>query len=861
MKFRLLIFWIRADQVTNFITDYIQILDQLTPNGKGQDRSSLDQESLLNMTRRKLEELSGSWLLILDNADDLEQFTGGQGSSDDHLSIRKYIPRRGRILITTRDRRFQGLVAAADDGMHVETMSESEANDLLIKSIPNYLIRDIPEARISAKELLEELGYLPLAIAQATANIVDQGLTVEEFVRLYRDKHQRMNLMQKPAHDFQSTDPRNSSQSILITWKMSFDVLRAKFPMSAVFLSYLGCFHWRQIPRALLKMLPEFQEMPESEFLQITKKPLNLSLVDEKYDQEADFVEYNLHPLVHENLMSHVAAEDGQHYIESALELVSNAFPILHRRACTEFALASYLAPHSVRQIELCESMNIVNAHLIHLLHRLSRFFGLSSMVTVAADIAVQALQLATDTSPPFWELDHYYMLVLRQNAAAWLIEAARQREAEQVIRIALESLNSEALKSKIDSIIYEQQRIFLLSTLSRALIGLGSDKEREDIAREQLQSNAVDPQTSFGTAIRHNLAHSLLEQGKVAEANEINQELLAFSDTEEGRLVVDLRLRTIMLNLQARILCESMGEDEQRSQIYHRVFAESLEVLGIENVETWKAANNLVGFLYERSHHDAIEQVLRKVLPAGIVAKVKCEGKFRITMCNLYDAANEYLYYLSTSADTNASATTEIRDLLIRWATACEVDPLGSGEGDDTRLNNRGVYAQSKGNFKLSEMCYRQAIDLFLSSRGEGTAVPNVILYNLALVIARQGRLAEAKAFCNEHLEQIGVIEAKWGMIETSLELDAADRALYVHAKSMLEAGQIARCDEWWTANLKALSRAQGWYGRLEPPKMAPSEVVTSVQRMDEPKMEQKRIQRFSKWTALLKKKPVDSE
>lgn len=53
-----------------------------------------------------------------------------------------------------------------------------------------------------AKNLVEELGYLPLAIGQGAANIVDQQLSFAEYIRLYQEKKHRMCLMQTTAHDF-----------------------------------------------------------------------------------------------------------------------------------------------------------------------------------------------------------------------------------------------------------------------------------------------------------------------------------------------------------------------------------------------------------------------------------------------------------------------------------------------------------------------------------------------------------------------------------------------------------------------------------------------------------------------------------
>ncbi|KAL3453533.1 hypothetical protein BJX65DRAFT_302434 [Aspergillus insuetus] len=163
MKYRFSIFWVRGDQFTNFAADFPLILPKL-------DQTTVETEdkvyepAYLRKTLIKLEESSGSWLMILDNVDDLDEF---RGKSEQDMC------------------RFQGLVAGEHDDQRVDPMDNDEAKCLLLKSIPEHLSK-VESGRIDreAKELLEELGSLPLAVAQAAANIVDQHLSLMEYVSL-----------------------------------------------------------------------------------------------------------------------------------------------------------------------------------------------------------------------------------------------------------------------------------------------------------------------------------------------------------------------------------------------------------------------------------------------------------------------------------------------------------------------------------------------------------------------------------------------------------------------------------------------------------------------------------------------------
>ncbi|KAI7772437.1 hypothetical protein LZL87_007798 [Fusarium oxysporum] len=124
-----------------------------------------DLPTLLEETYSKLEANLAGWLLVIDNADDFDEY---------RQAMDPYLPRSGRILITSRDPRFQGDIAAAEDGINVLPMEKEDSIELLTKSIPGRL-RTIPsETEEAPSYLVNMLGNLPLAIAQAAANIRDQ---------------------------------------------------------------------------------------------------------------------------------------------------------------------------------------------------------------------------------------------------------------------------------------------------------------------------------------------------------------------------------------------------------------------------------------------------------------------------------------------------------------------------------------------------------------------------------------------------------------------------------------------------------------------------------------------------------------
>jgi hypothetical protein len=833
MRNRLSVFWIRADRFTNFAADYVQILKEVDPDSVVQYQNA-DLHDILQQIRRKLESTPDEWLLILDNADDLDAFLGRStsGNTNEIFSISTFLPRHGRLLITTRDRRFQGTVAAAADGMIVGPMSEDEAVDLLLQSIPGHLIRDQHGSIAEAQQLVEVLDNLPLAIAQAAANILEQQLTLAEYVSFYQDKKQRMGLMQTPAHDFQTTDPRNASQSVNVTWQISFDILKEQHPLSATLLIYIGCFHWRNIPRAPLKHLPEFRDLAEASFIQLTKKPLNLSLIDEE-EAQPGFVEYMVHPLIHERVLGQLTTGELQNYLEPLVDLFSTLFPLVEQKGDSTWSLAVYLAPHAVHILELCDEHRFRSKSFSILVLRLSRFFGNLNRFGIAVDLAEKAMVLGVD----LWDSNPDMMVVFWTNVCAQYSNASRYRDAEQQAREALEWLNSEFIQTQLDPQIIMSYKIRFQVQLCISLtndLDPGSHREREQLAREQLGTGLIDEWSHKGLITRHNLAHALFHQEKLEEAENLNKALLAFVEVEVQKNPELRRDYLIMLNLRCQILrafrmksnissSSNLGPSPAESvvwrthkdllHIHELVFEKSLEQLGIEDVDTWKAVNNLVSCLSECYLWAACGHILMQVLSAGIEGNVRAEGKFAVTLQGVTDIAKTYLDFLEASQGSDSKSATEFRLLLQNWITSIRLSEIPRPEAYAVTLNNFGVHHQMRGQYEQAEKAHLDSIDSCLRQNGK---VPAIYRYNLMLAIARQGRLDEAFAFREAHRAEILGQEGAFGALEHRLEEDARVRQIYDQARALAGSGKLDKDGEWWQANEKELQRAEFRYGMI---------------------------------------------
>lgn len=100
--------------------------------------------------------------MVLDNADDLEMFFARSNA------ILDYLPQssRGFMIITSRDERLAKRLAGIHAWTVVNPMSAAEAQALL-ESRQSRPLGSLD--RDHTGDLLEALGYFPLAIAQAAA--------------------------------------------------------------------------------------------------------------------------------------------------------------------------------------------------------------------------------------------------------------------------------------------------------------------------------------------------------------------------------------------------------------------------------------------------------------------------------------------------------------------------------------------------------------------------------------------------------------------------------------------------------------------------------------------------------------------
>jgi len=308
------VIWIPATNMEALHKTYRDIAQQLEISDA--DEPSADVKKLLQNYLSK--ESSGQWLLVIDNADDINMWISKSSSSSDqeYGGLISYLPRskQGSIVFTTRDRKT-AIKLAPHNVVELEEMNAETASQLLQKCL---IHQDLVADNKVAENLLEELTYLPLAIVQAAAYINENGITIQDYQSLLADQEEEVIdlLSEEFSDEWRYTSVKNP---VATTWLISFEQLQQRDSAAADYLAFMACIEPKDIP---LSLLPEGRTRNERikaigtlhAYSFVTQRPADHSL--------------DLHRLVHLATRNWLRKENLlAHWTEKVIERLNEVFP------------------------------------------------------------------------------------------------------------------------------------------------------------------------------------------------------------------------------------------------------------------------------------------------------------------------------------------------------------------------------------------------------------------------------------------------------------------------------------------------------------------------------------------------------
>ena len=613
-------FWIHGSSYTRFEESYQQIAEQLALPGLDDP----SQQTLVHVRDWLSEEPNCPWLLVLDNMDDVDivfrstSHSCSGSTKHTHEPLVNWLPRSsvGSMLITTRDRRLGERLVPGKRPIAVDPFEMEDAKCLLSKRV--QLENDVDEAL--SRRLLQTLDFLPLAITQATAFLAENEFSIAEYLEILQKDDSEMK-------EFLATDiydpGRDSdlSNSILQTWKVSFDQIRTQQPLAAEILSLMAVLDRQAISDRVLCRGKKIG----IDFLRAIGVLKAFSMIKAESGNKV----FSTHRLVQLATQKWLELEgEIDRWQEIALESVCYCIPhtVLHQ----DWREWETISPHVVRVLENDTGKTTFRTqdHLTErgwLLLKHGDYIHVQQGSEAALPYYVESLELrqqffATDSLPVLWS---------RTRVA----EAVQANVAADMFRDILKKC-----ESKADVAGYDVLEKICLSTLAEIILR-GEDGDYEEV--EKLYKKLCkDCPPYIGSGFLYfvygsYLLESIWKQGshRKDEAEELHNQLMSELTDSHWKDVVFI-LRGLMAHAdylqgtgrydEAKKLCERMlealkstvGEDHEHYKYILRCYENNCLCLGLKSYQRSRHYELLARVTSVTTCVDPMEEVCGRVRP-----------------------------------------------------------------------------------------------------------------------------------------------------------------------------------------------------------------------------------------------------
>ncbi|KAJ4243339.1 hypothetical protein NW762_014825 [Fusarium torreyae] len=254
------VYWVHGNSMATFEESYRALADILSL-----PRRHEPEVNVLVLVRDWLQRDDiRPWLMVVDNADDIDLFfhnKGHNGVLQDQLA--SFLPKstKGKILVTSRSLDIvEKLVGNSRAMLQIPIMGKEQALELLQRRLDNKT------EEAAATDLVRTLDCIPLAINQAAAYINRRSprVTVESYLKeFYGNEKQKDSLLRSDKGDLGRRD--GVSNSVVMTWQVTFEQIRREQPRAANLLSLMSQFQAQNIPEIMLRSYDDASTTPDDE--------------------------------------------------------------------------------------------------------------------------------------------------------------------------------------------------------------------------------------------------------------------------------------------------------------------------------------------------------------------------------------------------------------------------------------------------------------------------------------------------------------------------------------------------------------------------------------------------------------------
>ncbi|KAK5653385.1 hypothetical protein OQA88_8870 [Cercophora sp. LCS_1] len=667
---------------------------------------------------------NSDWLLIFDNVDQ----DVNQGSETGAYDVRRYLPGdHGSVLITTRLSRLAQL-----------------GESTLLRGVDEQLAKAIFQQWRGAEgamdeagiELLDLLGGLPLALAQAASYIRETGLDTASYVRLY--KQQWADLMGSggesgsPLVDYEQG-------SVATTWTVSFKAVKAQNKNAANLLRLWAFVDGRDLWYGLLQVAAEGGEQwpgwlcdvagNEVRYLDAVRLLLRYSMIE---SQESAQGSHMMHPVVH-RWASHI--QDGaekREVLRLAVMVVGLSVPsstskeywVVQRRLLPHAERCSWWIAEIYKPRRSFDDTRAIDA-----MHMLGNLYMNQGRLTEAESMYQRALEGFEKALGR----DHTSTLDTVNNLGNLYMNQGRLTEAESMYQRALEGFEKALGRDHTSA-------LGTVGNLGLLYVDQGRLTEAKSMYQRALEGfeKALGRDHTLTLDTVNNLGNLYQNQGRLTEAKSMYQRALEGYEKALGRD----HTSTLDTVNNLGLLYADQGRLTEAKPMYQRALEGYEKALGRDHTSTLNIVNNLGNLCKNQGRLTEAESMYQRALEGFEKALGRDHTSTLITVNNL-----GLLY-------ADQGRLTEAKPMYQRALEGYE-KALGRDHTSTLNtVNNLGNLYKNQGRLAEAESMYQRALEGFEKALGRDHTSTFNIVNNLGLFYADQGRLTEAKPMYQRALE-----------------------------------------------------------------------------------------------------------
>ncbi|KAK4181990.1 hypothetical protein QBC35DRAFT_479490, partial [Podospora australis] len=403
------VFWVPAVDATTFENAYREIGRQLEIVGIDEDKADVKL-----LVKTALSRSADNWLLIVDNADDVELLFGTAGATP--LCDCLPFSHRGSILFTTRNHMAVRKLDIPKTGViRVADMSRLEATELLQKHLDAAQMSD------------------------------SEKMTTRQYLRHCRSSDER--LIELLSEDFEDRARYKSTRNpVAATWLISFRHISRDNQLAAQYLRYMSLLAEKEIPKSLLP--PGKSELEADKAIATLKA---YAFITERTGQES----YDVHRLVRLAMRSWLSKEgELEACAASLIQQLDKVFPFPKHE--NRVLWVTYL-PHALTALAF-RDYSTNDAAKSSLLFNIAESSYILGKYEEAEAMHRQALKLRTQVLGA----EHPSTLTSMNNLALVLNSQGKYEEAEAMHRQALK-LRTQVLDAEHPSTLISMNNLALV--------------------------------------------------------------------------------------------------------------------------------------------------------------------------------------------------------------------------------------------------------------------------------------------------------------------------------------------------------------------------------------------------------------